>query len=148
VIMSVEAAAAHEDVFRVRPDGYREYIRGFISSGLLVPATAYLRAQRIRGVILRDVLALMIDYDCLVCPSTVDTAPRGLEWTGSPAFNAPWSLTGLPSVTVPSGLSEDEMPLGLQLIGRPHGELDLLEVAAWCEEKLGFPKEPRDPYTP
>ncbi len=148
VVMSVEAAAAHEDSFRVSPDGYREYIRGFISSGLLVPATAYLRAQRIRGVIIRDIHTLMRDYDCLVCPSTVDTAPRGLEWTGSPAFNAPWSLTGLPSVTVPSGLSEDEMPLGLQLIGRPYRELDLLEVAAWCEEKLEFPKEPKDTYTP
>jgi aspartyl-tRNA(Asn)/glutamyl-tRNA(Gln) amidotransferase subunit A len=148
VIMSVETAAVHEDGFRVSPDGYREYIKGFISSGLLVPATAYLRAQRIRGIIIRDITALMRDYDCLVCPSTVDTAPRGLEWTGSPAFNAPWSLTGLPSVTVPSGLSEDEMPLGLQLIGRPHRELDLLQVAAWCEEKLEFPKGPKDPYTP
>jgi Asp-tRNA(Asn)/Glu-tRNA(Gln) amidotransferase A subunit family amidase len=51
-------------------------------------------------------------------------------------------------VTVPSGLSAEEMPLGLQLIGKPYGELNLLQVAAWCEEALGFPKEPRDPYTP
>ncbi len=148
VVMAVEAAAVHEDGFRATPDGYREYITGFVSSGLLVPATAYLRAQRIRGVIFRDILSLMGDYDCLVCPSTVDAAPRGLGWTGSPAFNAPWSLTGLPSVTVPSGLSEDEMPLGLQLIGKPYGELSLLQVAAWCEDNLGFPKGPRDPYTP
>ncbi|MBN2336175.1 hypothetical protein JXL21_11495, partial [Candidatus Bathyarchaeota archaeon] len=148
VIMSVETAAAHEDDFRTRPDEYRAFLKGFISSGLLVPATAYLRAQRIRGTIIRDLLALMGDYDCLVCPSTVDTAPRGLGWTGSPAFNAPWSLTGLPSLTVPSGLSEDGLPLGLQLIGRPYGELSLLAVASWCEESLGFPHEPRDPYTP
>jgi Asp-tRNA(Asn)/Glu-tRNA(Gln) amidotransferase A subunit family amidase len=40
------------------------------------------------------------------------------------------------------------MPLGLQLIGRPHRELDLLQVAAWCEEKLEFPKGPKEPYTP
>ena len=148
VIMAVEAAAVHEDGFRAAPDGYREYIKGFVSSGLLVPATAYLRAQRIRGVITRDVLSLMRDYDCLACPSTVDTAPRGLEWTGSPAFNAPWSLMSLPSVTVPSGMSEDEMPLGLQLVGWPHRELDLLGVAAWCEDVLGFPEGPRDPFTP
>ena len=148
VIMSVETAAVHEDNFRVNPDGYREYIRGFISSGLLVPATAYLRAQRIRGVIISEVLALMMDYDCLVCPSTIDTAPMGLEWTGSPAFNVPWSLTGLPSVTVPSGLSEDEMPLGLQLIGKPYEELSLLQVAAWCEDKLNFPMKVKEPYTP
>jgi len=148
VVMAVEAAAVHEDGLRAHPEGYREYIKGFASSGLLAPATAYLRAQRIRDIILRDILSVMGDYDCLACPSTVDTAPRGLEWTGSPAFNAPWSLTGLPSVTVPSGISEDELPLGLQLVGRPHRDHDLLAVAAWCEEALGFPKEPRDPYTP
>ena len=148
VIMAVEAAAVHEDGMRANPEGFREYIKGFVSSGLLAPATAYLRAQRIRGVILRDVLSSMDGFDCLACPSTVDTAPRGLGWTGSPAFNAPWSLTGLPTVTVPSGISEDELPLGLQLVGRPHRDHDLLEVAAWCEEALGFMEGPVDPYTP
>jgi len=148
VIMAVEAAAVHEDGLRANPEGYREYIKGFVSSGLLAPATAYLRAQRIRGVILRDVLSSMDGFDCLACPSTVDTAPRGLGWTGSPAFNAPWSLTGLPTVTVPSGISEDELPLGLQLVGRPHRDHDLLEVAAWCEEALGFMEGPMDPCTP
>jgi len=148
VIMAVEAAAVHEDGLRANPEGYREYIKGFVSSGLLAPATAYLRAQRIRDVILRDVLSSMDGFDCLACPSTVDTAPRGLEWTGSPAFNAPWSLTGLPTVTVPSGISEDELPLGLQLVGRPHRDHDLLEAAAWCEEALGFMEGPMDPYTP
>jgi len=48
VIMSVETAAVHEDMFKKRGDDYRSYMRGFISSGLLVPATAYLRAQRLR----------------------------------------------------------------------------------------------------
>lgn len=148
VIMAVEAASVHEDGLRANPEGYREYIRGFVSSGLLVPATAYLRAQRIRAVIIRDVLSLMEGFDCLACPSTVDAAPRGLGWTGSPAFNAPWSLAGLPSVTVPSGISEDELPLGLQLVGRPHRDHDLLEVAAWCEDALGFQRGPVDPCTP
>jgi aspartyl-tRNA(Asn)/glutamyl-tRNA(Gln) amidotransferase subunit A len=148
VVMCVETAAAHEDTFREQPEGYREYMRGFISSGLLVPGTAYLRAQRIRGTIIKDILRLLEDFDCLACPSTVDTAPEGLEWTGSPAFNAPWSLTGLPSITVPSGLSEDKLPLGLQLVGKPYGEMELLVIGKWCEERLGFPEGPKDPYSP
>lgn len=148
VIMSVETAAAHEDIFKTRRDEYREYLRGFISSGLLVPATSYLRAQRLRGEIIRDMVKLISEFDCVVCPSSVDTAPEGLEWTGSPAFNAPWSLTGLPSVTVPSGLSENRMPFGLQLIGIPHSEWELLEAAGWCEQVLGFGNRPIDPVTP
>lgn len=148
VIMSVETAAAHEDIFKTRRDDYREYLRGFISSGLLVPATSYLRAQRLRGEIIRDMVKLISEFDCVVCPSSVDTAPEGLEWTGSPAFNAPWSLTGLPSVTVPSGLAENHMPLGLQLIGNPFSEWELLEVAGWCEKVIGFGNRPIDPVTP
>jgi aspartyl-tRNA(Asn)/glutamyl-tRNA(Gln) amidotransferase subunit A len=147
VIMSVETAAVHEDTFREHADGYRPYMRGFISSGLLVPATAYLRAQRIRGIIMSDAAQAARGYDALICPSTQDTAPEGQHWTGSPSFNAPWSLTGLPSVTVPSGLSGG-LPLGLQLIGRPYGDVELLRAAAWCERALEFPVGPRDPYTP
>ncbi len=148
VIMSVETAAAHEDIFKTRRNEYREYLRGFISSGLLVPATSYLRAQRLRGEIIRDMVKLISQFDCVVCPSSVDTAPEGLEWTGSPAFNAPWSLTGLPSITVPSGLAENRMPLGLQMIGTPYSEWELLETAGWCEEVLGFGSRPIDPVTP
>ncbi len=148
VIMAVEVAAVHEDQLRTHWDMYGEYIRGFIMSGLLVPATAYLRAQRLRGMIIEDMIHLIKDYDCIICPSTTDTAPEGLEWTGSPAFNAPWSLTGLPSVTVPSGLASNELPLGLQLIGNPYSEWSLLETAGWCFDKIGFDTRPRDPYTP
>jgi aspartyl-tRNA(Asn)/glutamyl-tRNA(Gln) amidotransferase subunit A len=148
VIMAVETAAVHEDMFRERADEYRDYLKGFVSSGLLVPATAYLRAQRIRGQIIGDVVGLLKGYDCLICPSTVDTAPEGLQWTGSPAFNSPWSLTGLPTVTVPSGLSGEGLPLGLQLVGRHYGDMDLFRVAAWCEKALGFPHEPKEPHAP
>lgn len=148
VVMAVEAAAAHEDDFREHSDEYRAYAKGFIASGQLVPATAYLRAQRIRGIIFNDLLPILNEYDCLVCPSAPDTSPKGLDWTGSSAFNAPWSLTGLPSVTIPSDLNGDGLPLGLQLIGKPYGDLELLEIAAWCEAQLDFPKVVKDPFTP
>lgn len=148
VIMSVEAAAAHEDIFREQSDEYREYLRGFISSGLLVPATSYLRAQRIRRIIINDLLKIIKEYDCLICPSTLDTAPAGLEWTGSPAFNSPWSLSGLPTTTVPIGLASNGLPLGLQIIGHPYQESRLLNVARWSETAMGFTKLPKDPYIP
>jgi amidase len=148
VIMAVEVAAVHEDQIRTRKDEYGDFIRGFIMSGLLVPATAYLRAQRLRDTIIEDMRKLIDQYDCVICPSTTDTAPKGLEWTGSPAFNAPWSLTGFPSITVPSGTAPNGLPLGLQIVGTPLGEWKLLQVAGWCFDKIGFNTRPRDPYTP
>lgn len=148
IIMASEAASVHEDQFKEKRHLYGNYIQGFIASGLLIPAAAYLKAQRLRSIIIDDITHLMGSYDCVVCPSTVDTAPEGLEWTGSPAFNAPWSLTGLPSVTVPMGLSKDRLPIGLQIVGQPYSEWDLLTLAGWCKEKLGFDSRPRDPYDP
>jgi aspartyl-tRNA(Asn)/glutamyl-tRNA(Gln) amidotransferase subunit A len=148
VIMSVETAAVHEDIFRDKNEKYGEYIHGFISSGLMVPATAYLRAQRLRDLIIRDLIGLLKDYDCLACPSTKDTAPLGLESTGSPAYNVPWSLSGFPSVTIPSGLSKEGMPLGLQLIGKPYDDMKLLRVANWCQKYIKFPATPKDPINP
>jgi aspartyl-tRNA(Asn)/glutamyl-tRNA(Gln) amidotransferase subunit A len=145
VIMAVEAASVHEDSFRTQRDDYRDYLKGFIYSGLLVPASAYLRAQRIRRIILNDLLRLLNDYDCFICPASTDPAPEGLEWTGSPAFNAPWSLTGLPSMTLPMGFSDEKLPLGLQLIGRPYSEHMLFSIASWCESRLDFPRRPVDP---
>ena len=70
---------------------------------------------------------------------------RGLESTGDASFNSPWSLCGFPSMTVPSGLMAEGLPVGLQLVAGPFGEGGLLEAAGWCEEVLGFPKEPVDP---
>jgi aspartyl-tRNA(Asn)/glutamyl-tRNA(Gln) amidotransferase subunit A len=148
VIMASETAAVHEDMFRERKPEYGEYIQGFISSGLLIPATAYLRAQRLREQIINEMIQLIREFDCVVCPSTVDTAPAGLEWTGSPAFNAPWSLTGLPSITVPTGLASNNLPLGLQLVGTPYSEWKLLKIAGWCEKKIEFSTRPKDPYVP
>jgi aspartyl-tRNA(Asn)/glutamyl-tRNA(Gln) amidotransferase subunit A len=148
VIMSAEVASAHEDIFREQREMYREYLRGLIHSGLTISATAYIRAKRIRGIILNDLLNLLKDFDCFITPSTVDTAPHGLKWTGSPAFNAPWSLAGLPSITVPSGLAENGLPFGLQLIGHPFKEKDLFNVGSWCEAKLDFNHLPKEPFTP
>ncbi len=145
VIMSVETAAVHEDMFKTCGDEYGSYIMGFIASGLMVPTTAYLRAQRLRGQIIQDMRNLIEPFDCVICPSATDSAPEGLEWTGSPAFNAPWSLTGFPSITVPSSLTERGLPLGLQIIGTPYSEWELLGIAAWCEDKLGFGNRPIDP---
>ncbi len=85
----------------------------------------------------------MLDgVDALVMPSTDTTAPATLETTGTPKFQAPWSCAGLPVVSMPSGLASDAMPVGLQLVGRAHGEAALLQVAQWCESRLGFENLP------
>ena len=145
VIFASETASVHQSLFGERMEDYRPQIRGLIASGLLVPASAYLKARRFKGRFTREVQALIRDFDCLLTPSSVTPALRGLESTGDASFNSPWSLCGFPSMTVPSGLMAEGLPVGLQLVAGPFGEGGLLEAAGWCEEVLGFPKEPVDP---
>ncbi|MFQ6075074.1 MAG: amidase [Candidatus Bathyarchaeia archaeon] len=145
ILMMTEAAAFHEETFRTRMREYRPNLRGTIAAGLLVPASTYLKAQRIRGQFIREMAAVLGRFDCLLTPAATTPAPRGLESTGDPAFNSPWSFCGFPSITVPSGLTRDGLPLGIQLVGRPFDEERVLRVARWCEKMIGFGHEPHDP---
>jgi len=137
LIMSSEAASVHQDNFRSRLGDYRRKLRGLVASGLLVPTSAYLRAQRIRGLFIDEVRRTHKGLDCLITPSAPTPALLGLESTGDAAFNSPWSLTGFPSITVPLTLTKDGLPLGVQLINLPYQEEALLRTALWCEEALG-----------
>ena len=74
-------------------------------------------------------------YGSALCPAATGPAPTA-DTTGDPAFNSPWSYTGLPTVSIPTGLSPDGLPLALQLVGQAEDEGKLLEAAAWCEEVL------------
>ena len=69
-------------------------------------------------------------YDAVVTLGATGAAPKGLSWTGDPAFNVPASLLGTPAVSLPL-LADEGLPLGLQLIGRADEDADLVAVAAW-----------------
>lgn len=141
VIMFAEAAAVHEVMFRKNPSSYRQNIQGEVYSGLLIPSSTYLHAQRIRGKFIREIQATMESIDALLTPATITPPLKGLTSTGDAAFNVPWSFSGFPTVNVPSGLNDEGLPLGIQLVGRPFEEANLLGVALWCEEVLLFNNE-------
>ncbi len=142
IIMFAEAAAVHEAKFRENPRLYRPHMQGEVYSGLIIPSSTYLHAQRIRGKFRSELTVSMEDVDALLIPSAPTPALKGLASTGDAAFNAPWSLAGFPTVTIPSGLTGDCLPLGVQLIAKPYEEAKLLGDAAWCESALSFKAEP------
>jgi len=137
VIMFSESAAIHRKNFKTNIRDYRPNMRGMVASGLMIPSSTYLQAQRIRRVFIHDMLQAMKGYDLIVTPSAPTPALQGLESTGDAAFNSPWSFTGFPTITVPSGLTARGMPLGIQLIARHFDEPLLFSVASWVENKLG-----------
>lgn len=136
-ILACESHAAYADVFRRRPDDFLPQVRAMIESGALVPAASYLRAQQLRRHLTEAVRPLFQRFDLLLSASSTGPAPRGLESTGDPACNMPWTLLGLPSLSLPIGLADGGLPIGAQLTAAHWQEARLLSGARWCEMTIG-----------
>ena len=109
----------------------------------------YLKAQRLRSLILRDFTRAFEKVDAILTPSTPTAAFAIGDRTEDPIamylndiFTVPVNLAGLPAISVPAGLSADGLPLGLQLIGRAFDEATLLRIARSVEQAANFTARP------
>jgi aspartyl-tRNA(Asn)/glutamyl-tRNA(Gln) amidotransferase subunit A len=141
-IMAVEAAEYHRHSFAAHRDLYGPKITSLLDEGLTISGVDYAAALAWQRDYSCRVAGMFAGFDALVMPSTDTPAPPTLETTGTPKFQAPWSCAGVPAVSIPCGLSDDDMPVGLQLIGPHESDCQLLDTAAWCEEKLSFKEQP------
>ena len=136
IVMNVECASFHQEFFRDRANEYGARIRSSIETGMLVPGVDYLKAQRLRRVFRQEMTDMLTGYDVVLTPATPAPAPKDLNTTGDAAFQSPWTSSGLPSIVIPSGLSDDGLPLGVQIAGRPWQEGIMLGAASWAEKVL------------
>ena len=137
ILMAAEAAAVHEAEFAKHPEGYAPHIRALIEEGLRTSVTKYIATQRHwqrASANLVNVLGAW--FDTVVTPATIGPAPDA-STTGNPCFNSVWSYLGWPTLTIPSGLSSEGLPLGLQLAGQPFtGVPRLFRAGEWAEDVL------------
>jgi aspartyl-tRNA(Asn)/glutamyl-tRNA(Gln) amidotransferase subunit A len=109
----------------------------------------YIKAQQVRTLILRDFQAAWNEVDVLLTPTAPSAAFRIGEKAADPVemylndvFTVPVNLAGLPGISVPSGLSPEGLPLGLQLIGKAFDEATLLRAAEVLERAAAFSARP------
>lgn len=76
-------------------------------------------------------------FDAILTLPAPGQAPKGLGDTGSAVFNALWTMLYMPCLTLPAGEGPDGLPLGIQLVGRRHGDAHLIDTALWVECHLG-----------
>jgi aspartyl-tRNA(Asn)/glutamyl-tRNA(Gln) amidotransferase subunit A len=136
-VMAVEAAVFHGVRLRRHPDDYQPKIRALLEEGLACSGPEYARCKAHQAQLTEAMLSSFEEADVLLTPATTCPAPDASS-TGDPAFNSPWSYTGLPTVSLPADRSADGLPVAIQLVGRPWGEPALLTVARWCEETLAY----------
>jgi len=106
----------------------------------------YGRAMRARQLLLKDFERAFEEVDVIVCPTIPTPAFRLGEKVDDPltmylsdVFTVPASLAGLPAISVPSGLSREELPLGIQVMAPRFGEETLFAAARAFERAVDFP---------
>jgi Asp-tRNA(Asn)/Glu-tRNA(Gln) amidotransferase A subunit family amidase len=136
-VMAAEAAGVHSDRLDEFPDDYPSRIRELILEGRSLSALEYLQAKASRHPMRRNPVKAIqgLDRGFWITPATVSTAPDPTT-TGDPAFNSPWSFTGLPTVSFPIGLAPDGLPVAIQFVGWFTSGLELLQAAQWCEQAI------------
>jgi Asp-tRNA(Asn)/Glu-tRNA(Gln) amidotransferase A subunit family amidase len=76
------------------------------------------------------------DLDLWLSPPALGAAPAGLDSTGDPVMNLPWTHAGLPTLTIPAGFNAAGLPLGLQVTGRWYGDEVMMRQGMEIEKIL------------
>ena len=139
VLLAVEPALNQREWVRNRLQDYGHDNRVGLQTGSIVPAQAYNKAQKLRALLRNQVLEALDAYDVLVSPTSgrtavplrddavltsLDDAAR-LPYMRTNTFN----LASAPAISLPCGFSSQNIPIGLQIGGRPGGEETVLKVA-------------------
>ena len=141
---------------KTRAEGFGAEVQRRVMVGTYVLSAGfydayYNRARRVRALIKKDFDdAFASGVDAILTPSTPSAAfGLGEMADADPVqmylfdvFTVTVNLAGLPGISVPAGLDSKGLPLGLQLIGRPWEEGDLLNTAFALEKALGFNAKP------
>jgi len=131
-VLNAEAYAYHRDILRKSPGLYHPQTRQNIANGESISAAAYIASRREMERLRALAGTLFPAVDLLISPTAPGPAfPLGQP--GSLLFlrnTALWNLFGLPTITVPCGLSLSGLPLGIQITGRPGDDSLVLSAAA------------------
>jgi aspartyl-tRNA(Asn)/glutamyl-tRNA(Gln) amidotransferase subunit A len=139
---------------RTRAAGFGAEVKRRILIGTYVLSAGYydayyLRAQKVRSLILKDFTDVFTKVDALLTPTAPSAAFGQGEKMNDPiamylndVFTVPASMAGVPAMSVPAGLSAQGLPLGLQIIGKAFDEETVFAVAQVIEDAAAFSAKP------
>jgi len=137
-IMAAEMARVHERWFVKYKSLYHEKTANLIREGQTISDEALREDLPGREALRQELMRIMEaeGIDLWIAPAARGTAPFGLESTGDPVMNLPWTHSGLPSMSLPSGFNQTGLPFGLQVIGKWYGDEQLLVWSGEMEKIL------------
>ena len=133
-----------------RAEGFGDEVKRRILIGTYVLSAGfydayYTQAQKVRTLVQRDFTEAFAQVDAVLAPTTPNAAFALGEMQDDPlamylndVFAVPASLAGLPAMSVPATLTQDGLPLGLQIVGKPMDEQGVLNAGLAIEQRAGF----------
>ncbi len=141
---------------KTRSEGFGNEVKRRIMIGTYVLSSGYydayyLKAQKVRNLIKSDFDEAYKKVDAILTPSTPTSAFKIGEKTNDPVsmylndiFTVPVNLAGLPAISIPAGHDLKGYPLGLQIIGKPFDEQNILKIEYTMEEQIDFKNKIND----
>ena len=151
-IVRAEAATIHKDALQAGGQGFSDSVLAPMQAGQKITAVEYLEAMQLRERVNADLARTLKSVDALILPTTAVTPPKrgqtevdviGGKMSVREAVlgqTLPFSLCGLPALSVPAGLC-DELPVGLSLVGARGADAAVLSLGGWLENQF----EPQRP---
>ena len=105
----------------------------------------YLKALKVRALIKNNFDRVFKNYHCIITPTSPQPAFKIGEKIADPIsmylsdiFTVPVNLAGLPAISIPCGFTKSDLPIGLQIIGKPFDEETILRIAYNFEKNTDF----------
>ncbi len=146
----IDGESLDDMYMKTRASGFGEEVKRRILIGTYVLSAGfydayYMRAQKIRRLIVQDFNNAYQDVDLILTPTAPSSAFSANNPPSDPitmylndVFTIPASIAGLPAISIPAGLDKKGLPLGLQLIANTFDEQTLLQGAKALEQAIGF----------
>jgi Asp-tRNA(Asn)/Glu-tRNA(Gln) amidotransferase A subunit family amidase len=132
-VMEADIAIAFEAEYERGREQLSSSLRGQIERGRAITARDYRRALDHVESVDAAFDTVFDQFDAVLTPATLGTAPAGLDSTGDPVMCTLWTFAGQPAVSLPLLHGSNGLPLGVQLVGRRDDDARLLRTARWLE---------------
>ena len=136
IIHETDMARSFSDYYRLSKKSLGKNLIKAIERGKKYTAYEYGEAIDFRSRAYESYKEVFDDYYGVITPSSLGVADKGLASTGSPELSTIWTYMGLPTLNLPVLSGENNLPLGLQIIGNKFDDLRFLKYAKWLEQEM------------
>ena len=135
-VIRYEAARVMAHEYRVKRDGLSKAMQGVVEGGNKIPYADYRAALDLAAHCRRLIAPVFESHDALLTPAAECEAAPIENPIGDSVFNRLWTILHVPCIAMTTAMSDNKLPVGIQLVGMLNDDEKLLRVSRWVEERV------------